>query len=633
MFEVSSKWIWINDKELKDSYVAFLDEFVYDGCSSVTLNLCAETNYVAYVNDRVVGYGQFAGYPDCKYADTIDISDFCKTGVNCLKITVWYEGFNSFTHIDDGAGLIYEVVSNSKILAVSNEDTLSGFDGNYVAGLRKILTYQIGYTSKMISNGQVIYNKSKEINKSANIQRRPVKKLVEEKYLRAKEISHFSYDLGKETVGYLSVEFDCEKDCTVNVAYGEHLLYGKVSRIIPGGYKNAGRDFSLEFVCKKGINIFTQYFIRVAGRYLEISCDKKIKVNNIGLIPVNYPVNMKKFKLSGIDEQIYKTCVDTLRLCMHEHYEDCPWREQALYSLDSRNQMLCGYYAFEDSDYQRANLVFISKGKRKEDGFLEITYPAINTPAIPLFSLMFVVAVGEYIEHTKDSSILNEVFDTIKVIMETFYSRIDKDGLVSNFPAPFWNFYEWTQGSCNSQELEDGFVRENKHDLILNCAYLYSYKHYRKMLNILGKSSELDFSKMQKAIFSNFYDKDKKMFFLSDCGDKYFSQLGNAFAVLIGVGDKELVNKIAFDDTLIEASLSMKGFVYDALLYYGNDMGNFIINEIRQNYGYMLSKGATSFWETMEGVNKENPAGSLCHGWSALPIYYYKKIIDMEKYI
>lgn len=47
-------------------------------------------------------------------------------------------------------------------------------------------------------------------------------------------------------------------------------------------------------------------------------------------------------------QKIYDVSVYTLKCCMHEHYEDCPWREQALYTMDSRNQMLCGYYAFKD---------------------------------------------------------------------------------------------------------------------------------------------------------------------------------------------------------------------------------------------------------------------------------------------
>jgi len=38
----------------------------------------------------------------------------------------------------------------------------------------------------------------------------------------------------------------------------------------------------------------------------------------------------------------------------------------------------------------------------------------------------------------------------------------------------------------------------------------------------------------------------------------------------------------------------------------------------------MLDRGATAFWETIKGADDFGGAGSLCHGWSALPIYYYE---------
>jgi hypothetical protein len=38
----------------------------------------------------------------------------------------------------------------------------------------------------------------------------------------------------------------------------------------------------------------------------------------------------------------------------------------------------------------------------------------------------------------------------------------------------------------------------------------------------------------------------------------------------------------------------------------------------------MLFAGATSFWETGRGGDDFDRAGSLCHGWSALPVYYYQ---------
>ena len=40
----------------------------------------------------------------------------------------------------------------------------------------------------------------------------------------------------------------------------------------------------------------------------------------------------------------------------------------------------------------------------------------------------------------------------------------------------------------------------------------------------------------------------------------------------------------------------------------------------------MLERGATSFWETILGVD-ESDSSSLCHGWSAMPVYYYHKLL------
>ena len=37
----------------------------------------------------------------------------------------------------------------------------------------------------------------------------------------------------------------------------------------------------------------------------------------------------------------------------------------------------------------------------------------------------------------------------------------------------------------------------------------------------------------------------------------------------------------------------------------------------------MLKAGSTTVWETELGEEDFSGAGSLCHGWSAMPIYYY----------
>ena len=73
-------------------------------------------------------------------------------------------------------------------------------------------------------------------------------------------------------------------------------------------------------------------------------------------------------------------------------------------------------------------------------------------------------------------------------------------------------------------------------------------------------------------------------------------------------------------------TLSMSIFRYDALLRMDRKYEDFVLNDIDACWFSMLQKGATAFWETALGNKDFDGAGSLCHGWSALPIYYYHKL-------
>ena len=78
---------------------------------------------------------------------------------------------------------------------------------------------------------------------------------------------------------------------------------------------------------------------------------------------------------------------------------------------------------------------------------------------------------------------------------------------------------------------------------------------------------------------------------------------------------------------VISVSLSMNGFFYQALLSVEEKYKDYVISDIEEKYGYMLDNGATTFWETIKGAEDFGGAGSLCHGWSALPIYWLDKLV------
>ena len=434
----NAKWIWLPKEPQINEYAEFCDSFDYEG-GKIVLRLCAETDYLVFLNGKYLLNGQFAGYRNEKYYDEDDITHVCQKGQNQLLFVVRYEGINSACHIDGGAGLIYSVENEGKQIAYSSEATLGRLSPRYVQGVDRLITPQLGLTSSMTARGiEMSFEKTRISDISYHFKKRPVKRIENLPCVNAKKLNVAGkrlYDIGREECGYIYVKVKCPKATDIKIAYGEHMADGCVR------YQIGKRDFSFDFSCTEGENDFVQYFVRAAGRYLEVFCDESVEILDVGIIPVLYPITVKPHTLEGLDKQIYEVAVRTLRLCMHTHYEDCPWREQALYILDSRNQMLCGYYAFEETEFQRSNLVFISKGTRA-DGMLELTYPAVDTPAIPFFSAMYPVAVYEYVEHTGDASIITEVMETMLGAMNRLYAWRDDTGLITNQARPFWNFYE-----------------------------------------------------------------------------------------------------------------------------------------------------------------------------------------------
>ncbi len=84
-----------------------------------------------------------------------------------------------------------------------------------------------------------------------------------------------------------------------------------------------------------------------------------------------------------------------------------------------------------------------------------------------------------------------------------------------------------------------------------------------------------------------------------------------------------LAEKLSEPSDWIETTLSQSLHKYEALVRMGPPFRAKAIRHMNATWGRMLDAGATSFWEMKEGWRAFDAAGSLCHGWSAIPIYIY----------
>ena len=680
---MQEKWIWFNQDNNRDEHVDFLDFFFAETGKNYLLDISVSGDYIVYVNGEKVGYGQYRDYEHYKVKDTLDITKYVKAGKNRLCIRAWQMSGLSFTNAITKAGLFFAVVCDGETVVTSSEHTLCRLSKDYISHREIAITPQLGYDYRYdataydgwLMDGENGFTKAVFSDiKVDTLYSRPNEKLLELPFLEGELIQqglfswttgertsqkmmraglayrtaqelvvkqdagymvrtqedcdgiYLTFDLQKEEVGNLCFEIEADAPTQLYIGYGEHLAAGRVSTEL------FIRNFCVEYNAKAGKQSFVGDFRRFGLRYLTLFiCGKSLTITKFGITPVRYPLNKVEFDTGDfLRNKIYETSVRTLELCMHEAYEDCPWREQAFYNMDSRNQMLCGYYAFEEYAMPRACLELVSKGVR-EDGLLSIVFPAGSDLPIPSFNLIVFTQFKEYFIHSKDEAFVCGKEAFLDGLMQTFKDKLSDGGLLPNFPSPCWNFYEWMPTLSGNQEPK-GF------EAPLSAFFSFALAEYADLLAMLGKTEkvlalrELQ-GKVNAAIRKTFYVEKDGLFKTFSQADEKYSVLVNALCVLCGAADgldvtniEKMLKGQGIKD-VYECTLSMSIFRYDALLKIDERNAEYILKDLDESSYAMLINGATTFWETAKGHEDFSGAGSLCHGWSALPVYYYHKFL------
>ncbi len=687
MFE-QCKWIWGNAQAKPDEYIDFKLAFKAGEGKKYALHLSCDTDYALYSDGRLVSFGQYGDYPDYKVYDSISLDDVVHLGENELILTVWYQGVDTQTYITKPAGAIFQLTEDNQPILCSSENIPSRVTPGYVPYQEIQITMQLGfsflYDANLIaepfkpnsyavsglpmelfprpikklelaprhmatvvqSGGYYAYKGevkklSQRMDRAGLVVRtdEPVKVLgageqVTVTRLPGEDGIYAILDMGAETAGFLDMDFTVDAPCDVMIGWGEHLLDGRCRTSI--------RNYIMTYKAKAGRNQFLHPFRRLGCRYVQIFiAGEGATLDYVGVRETFYPLNVKKYESGNLlRDRICNVAVNTLCQCMHEHYEDCPSREQALYTLDSRNQMLCGYYAFGETEFPKANLNLISHGIR-EDGLLSICYPSGLDVPIPSFSLAYFIQMWEYLVYSKDVDFIREKYPFLQKLLGTFLRRQREDGLINDFneKPEYWNFYEWSYGMIGLETMEQvGFMVI---PAPLNAMLSLALQNLANIAEALDYDADAvayrnEAVRINGAIAKAFYNPETKLFESFDCrsqGD--YSVLTNSLCVLCGAAegvDTSVMLKIMVDNgaadtglTVRSSTLSMNAFRFDALLKVDKEKyGPLILAEIDRIYMDMLQEGATSFWETALGAADFEGAGSLCHGWSALPLYYYE---------
>jgi len=220
-------------------------------------------------------------------------------------------------------------------------------------------------------------------------------------------------------------------------------------------------------------------------------------------------------------------------------------------------------------------------------------------------------------------TLAQEVFNKIVKTINTFLNNRE-DGLICTFTSKSnWNFYDWSQYASGTLHQE----QPKEADCLINTIAVVALKSFEDICEKIGKDNPFKGIKEEiiQKVNERFFNEEKGLYFVKS-PDEEPTELVNAMCVYAGIAGGERAEKICeklSSDTLVECSLSMKIFKHDALLKTDKKYKENVLSEIRRTYKVMLDADSTTVWETKEGESAFSSAGSLCHGWSAVPIYYY----------
>ena len=374
-------------------------------------------------------------------------------------------------------------------------------------------------------------------------------------------------------------------------------------------------------------------FRRIGGRYLQLNITNAsvpVSIRYAGIRPLSVPLPAAGYFQSGdtLADQTHKIGVRTLELCMHEHYEDCPWREQALYSYDSRSQMLFGYYVWGNYDFAAASLDLLGRGIRS-DGLLELCAPARVPITIPIFSFVWVSALREHWLYSGNDALFHKFESQIEFMIGKIQELHDPvSGLYRlNTGKEIWHFYEWAPGLSTTGAREDEFhAPYNLYFYEMLC----SYAEMLRLSGQAGKAAEYQTmaTELQGAINRNFWDARQNCYATKMIGGKLQEyhdhiQFLALYNNIVPAEKLRAVLRTAYSGKLEKLTFSAMPYMLSALMPISPQARKYVATELKNSFDPMILSGASSLWETGKGAADFDGAGSLCHAWSSLPVYYY----------
>ena len=358
-------------------------------------------------------------------------------------------------------------------------------------------------------------------------------------------------------------------------------------------------------------------------------------MDGINLTTTNYPLEVlasfQTPETKNPTSELWNTSIHTLRNCMHDCYEDCPFYEQLQYAMDIRSSALFTYNLSSDDRMARQAMIQLHNFYRANTGLTASRAPAHQYQIIPHFSLYWICMITDHYEYFGDGEFVRKFVSVCDGVLESFNRRIDPEiRLVRSLDAVAsvaqWDFTDWADewkpfGIPPAGE-RTGFLSYT------NMLYAYTLKRIAGLLSGIGRSS-LAFEYLSRAdtvvsaikihCFDGQVFTDGLSFNLNPEQD--FSQHSQVWAVLCGAAVGEQASTILrtslSSPKFTVTSISMSFYTLRALSLAGGNIYNAYFHAFWNPWKAQLAQGLTTWLEDTVSQRSD------CHAWGSSPIYEF----------
>lgn len=332
---------------------------------------------------------------------------------------------------------------------------------------------------------------------------------------------------------------------------------------------------------------------------------------------VDIPVRAKFISSDRLINRIWSVAEHTFKLCSGIFFIDGIKRDRWIWGGDAYQSFFVNQYLMADEDIDRRTLLAL----RGNDPMST----HINT--ILDYTLYWILSIKIHYEAYGDPEFLEQVFPKMCSLMEFCEGQLDEHGFITGREGD-WIFIDWAD-----LDKEGALCAEQM--LFAEC--------YRTMAALsvqLGQEPaqcaayQSKYELLKKKI-NAFYWNDNKGAYIDSyvSGKNHVSRHANIFAILFDIADGEqkeqIMEKVLHNDEIPQITTPyFKFYEMDALCRMG--YLDEVLAKIREYWGGMLERGAVTFWEEFnpDAPRKEQYdmygdkfGKSLCHAWSASPIY------------